>query len=165
MTETMTQRGVGLLAPTSRQDIVSQLLSAYANSFGQGDPSPSRLSPVPVDKELPPPPPRSDSLVRKPLPAFERAEERMSAKFPLRSKLNCIRVVGIQVECCTLRTNCQLLRHLAQVLVHFITALHFTLLSPRCQRLRHVSVLSLYTFAATAVAHRRAFASYPTAAC
>jgi hypothetical protein len=86
MTETMTQRGVGLFAPTSRQDVVSQLLSAYANSFGQGNPSPSRLSPAPADKALPPPPPRSDSLARKPLPAFERAEQRMSTKFPLRSK-------------------------------------------------------------------------------
>ncbi|KAL1796824.1 hypothetical protein ACET3X_005364 [Alternaria dauci] len=79
MTDVMAQQGL-LSAPASRQDIVSALLNDYGNSFGRGDASPSTYSPVPADKELPPPPPRSDSLARKPLPAALR----MQAKFQLR---------------------------------------------------------------------------------
>jgi hypothetical protein len=86
MTEVMTQQGHGLTAPSSRQDIVSALLNEYGNSFGYGDRSPSTFSPVPADKELPPPPPGSDGLKNKPLPAVERAEQRMSMKFKLRGK-------------------------------------------------------------------------------
>ena len=81
MTDVMAQRGL-LSAPASRQDIVSALLNDYGNSFGRGDASPSAYSPVPADKELPPPPPRSDSIARKPLPAALR----MQAKFQLRGK-------------------------------------------------------------------------------
>ncbi|KAF2823574.1 hypothetical protein CC86DRAFT_372506 [Ophiobolus disseminans] len=84
MTDFMAQQGYGLSAPSSRQDIVSALLSEYGNSFGHGDGSPSAFSPVPADKELPSPPPRSDSLRNKPLPAVARAEQRMSMKFQLR---------------------------------------------------------------------------------
>ncbi|KAF2030283.1 hypothetical protein EK21DRAFT_112004 [Setomelanomma holmii] len=74
----------GLTAPSSRQDVVSALLSAYGNSFEHGEVSPSSFSPVPANKELPPPPPRRDSLRNKPLPAVQRAEQRMSMKFQLR---------------------------------------------------------------------------------
>jgi hypothetical protein len=80
-------QGFGLTAPSSRQDVVSALLSAYGSSFEHSDVSPSKFSPVPVDKELPPPPPRSDSLRNKPLPAVQRAEQRMSMKFQLRGKI------------------------------------------------------------------------------
>ncbi|CAO2657442.1 Nn.00g035680.m01.CDS01 [Neocucurbitaria sp. VM-36] len=81
MTEVMAQRGLGLSAPASRQDIVSALLNDYGNSFGHDDTSPSAYSPVPASKELPPPPPpRADSLRNKPLPAVQR----MSMKFQLR---------------------------------------------------------------------------------
>ncbi|KAH7406053.1 hypothetical protein DE146DRAFT_431961 [Phaeosphaeria sp. MPI-PUGE-AT-0046c] len=83
MAEVMSQQGFGLSVPTSRQDIISQLLNDYGNSFGRGDVSSSAYSPVAVDKELPPPPPQSDSL-DKPLPAVQRAEQRMSTKFQLR---------------------------------------------------------------------------------
>ncbi|KAG9187653.1 hypothetical protein G6011_05524 [Alternaria panax] len=75
----MAQQGL-LSAPAYKQDIVSALLNDYGNSFGRGDASPSTYSPVPADKELPPPPPRSDSLARKPLPGALR----MQAKFQLR---------------------------------------------------------------------------------
>lgn len=89
MTDYLSPQGYGLSAPSSRQDIVSALLSEYGNSFGRGDGSPSNYSPVPADKELPPPPPRSDSLRNKPLPAVQRAEQRMSMKFQLRGKRIC----------------------------------------------------------------------------
>jgi hypothetical protein len=81
MTDIMAQQSM-LSAPASRQDIVSALLNDYGNSFGRGDASPSTYSPVPADKELPAPPPRSDSIARKPLPAALR----MDAKFQLRGK-------------------------------------------------------------------------------
>ena len=68
MTQVMTaQTGLGLNAPSSRQDIVSALLSDYGSSFGQDDVSPYALSPVPAVKELPPPPPPSNN--EKPLPS------------------------------------------------------------------------------------------------
>ncbi|KAH7402504.1 hypothetical protein BKA66DRAFT_564419 [Pyrenochaeta sp. MPI-SDFR-AT-0127] len=68
----MAQQGLGLSAPTSRQDVISALLNDYGNSF---------KSPVPTLKDLPPPPPpRGDSLKNKPLPAVQR----MSMKFQLR---------------------------------------------------------------------------------
>ncbi|RAR15696.1 hypothetical protein DDE83_000928 [Stemphylium lycopersici] len=79
MTDILTQQDL-LSAPSSHQDIVSALLNDYGNSFGRGDTSPSSYSPVPALKELPPPPPRSDSIARKPLPATQR----MDAKFQLR---------------------------------------------------------------------------------
>ncbi|KAH8707172.1 hypothetical protein GQ44DRAFT_491189 [Phaeosphaeriaceae sp. PMI808] len=81
MAEVAAHKGYALAAPSSRQDIISALLSDYGNSFGHDIGS---CSPVPADKDLPPPPPRSDSLRNKPLPAFERAEQRMSMKFQLR---------------------------------------------------------------------------------
>ncbi|KAH4945402.1 hypothetical protein HBI23_027680 [Parastagonospora nodorum] len=79
----MAQQGYGLTVPSSRQDVISALLNEYGNSFGRGD-GPSALSPVPTEKDLPAPPPRSDSLRNKPLPAVQRAEQRMSMKFQLR---------------------------------------------------------------------------------
>lgn len=85
MAQVMSQQGFGLSVPGSRQDVISALLNDYGNSFGRGDSSPSAYSPVPADKELPPPPPRSDSL-DKPLPAVQRAEQRMSMKFQLRGR-------------------------------------------------------------------------------
>lgn len=85
MAETMSQQGFGLSVPSSRQDVISALLNDYGNSFGRGDASSSAYSPVPSEKELPPPPPRSDSL-DKPLPAVQRAEQRMSMKFQLRGR-------------------------------------------------------------------------------
>ncbi|KAH7078959.1 hypothetical protein BKA63DRAFT_488650 [Paraphoma chrysanthemicola] len=78
------QQSYGLAAPSSRQDVVSALLSAYGSSFEHSEVSPSTFSPVQAEKELPPPPPRSDSLRNKPLPAVQRAEQRMSMKFQLR---------------------------------------------------------------------------------
>jgi hypothetical protein len=84
MTDVMAQQGYGLSVPNSRQDVISALLNEYSTSFGRGDGA-SALSPVPADKELPPPP-RSDSLKNKPLPAVQRAEQRMSMKFQLRGK-------------------------------------------------------------------------------
>jgi hypothetical protein len=91
MAEVMAQQGFGLGVPASRQDVVSALLNDYGNSFGRDDASsPSAFSPVPADKELPPPPPpRSDGMRNKPLPAVQRAEQRMSAKFQLRGKRIC----------------------------------------------------------------------------
>ncbi|KAF1833814.1 hypothetical protein BDW02DRAFT_360939 [Decorospora gaudefroyi] len=82
MTEIMPQQAQQALlsAPSTRQDIVSALLNDYGNSFGRGDASPSAYSPVPALKELPPPPPQSDSIMRKPLPAVQR----MDMKFQLR---------------------------------------------------------------------------------
>lgn len=85
MAEVMSQQGFGLSVPGSRQDVISALLNDYGNSFGRGDVSSSSYSPVLADKELPPPPPRSDSL-DKPLPAVQRAEQRMSMKFQLRGR-------------------------------------------------------------------------------
>lgn len=88
MADIMAQPGLGLTAPTSRQDIISALLNDYGNSFGRGDASSSDYySPVPALKELPlppPPPPRSDSIKidRKPLPAVQR----MNMKFQLRDE-------------------------------------------------------------------------------
>jgi hypothetical protein len=86
------RQNIGLSAPQSRQDIVSALLTQYGNSFASDGTSPSgsAFSPVPADKELPPPPPGSDSMRNKPLPAVQRAEQRMSTKFQLRSKLTFI---------------------------------------------------------------------------
>jgi hypothetical protein len=63
MTDIMAQPGLGLTAPSSRQDIVSALLNDYGNGFE----SPYGFSPVPALKELPPPPPASDDD-EKPLP-------------------------------------------------------------------------------------------------
>jgi hypothetical protein len=81
MTEIIAQHSQ-LNAPSSRQDIVSALLNDYGNSFGNGDASPSAYSPVPALKELPTLPPRSNSIMRKPLPAVQR----MNMKFQLRGK-------------------------------------------------------------------------------
>jgi hypothetical protein len=84
MTTNITVQQTLAITPSSRQDIVSALLSDYGNSFEPGDTSPSLYSPALANKELPlpPPPPRSDSIVRKPVPASER----MDAKFQLRGK-------------------------------------------------------------------------------
>ena len=58
MTTLVSQPGLGLTAPSSRQDIISALLNEYGNSFG-GDTSPyNNYSPIPALKELPPPPPK-----------------------------------------------------------------------------------------------------------
>lgn len=84
MTEVMVRQALALSPPSSRQDIVSALLSDYGNSFGHDDASPTTYSPIPPLKDLPPPPPppRTDSLKNKPLPAVQR----MSMKFQLRGK-------------------------------------------------------------------------------
>ncbi|KAH7563193.1 hypothetical protein J3E72DRAFT_244525 [Bipolaris maydis] len=79
MSDITTQHTLAI-TPSSRQDIVSALLSDYGNSFEPDGRSPSVYSPASVTKELPPPPPRSDSIARKPVPASER----MDAKFQLR---------------------------------------------------------------------------------
>ncbi|KAF2751692.1 hypothetical protein M011DRAFT_454623 [Sporormia fimetaria CBS 119925] len=55
MTQVMTQPGLSLSVPTSRQDIISALLNDYGTSFGEADGY--GLSPQPNIKELPPPPP------------------------------------------------------------------------------------------------------------
>ncbi|KAH7126754.1 hypothetical protein B0J11DRAFT_285406 [Dendryphion nanum] len=60
MASIISQPGLGLTAPSSRQDIISALLNDYGNSFG-ADTSPySSYSPNPALKELPPPPPKDD---------------------------------------------------------------------------------------------------------
>ncbi|KAL5117770.1 hypothetical protein ACEQ8H_004380 [Pleosporales sp. CAS-2024a] len=82
MTHVMAQQSHGLSVPSSRRDVISALLHDYGTSFGRGDGS-SALSPVPAEKDLPRPPP-SDILRNKPLPAVQRAEQRMSTKFQLR---------------------------------------------------------------------------------
>ncbi|EMD65472.1 hypothetical protein GGP41_010357 [Bipolaris sorokiniana] len=79
MSDIITQHTLAI-TPSSRQDIVSALLSDYGNSFEPDGKSPSVYSPTSATKELPPPPPRSDSIARKPVPASER----MDAKFQLR---------------------------------------------------------------------------------
>ena len=81
MSDIITQHTLAI-TPSSRQDIVSALLSDYGNSFEPDGKSPSVYSPTSATKELPPPPPRSDSIARKPVPASER----MDAKFQLRGE-------------------------------------------------------------------------------
>jgi hypothetical protein len=56
MTQVMNRPGLGLTAPSSRQDVISALLNDYGNSFGSGDES----SYASAFKELPPPPPESN---------------------------------------------------------------------------------------------------------
>ncbi|KAJ8110288.1 hypothetical protein OPT61_g6835 [Boeremia exigua] len=81
MTEVMYQQGSGLAAPSSRQDVVSELLDdyTYEQSYNAEDVS-SKSSLAPAFKELPPPPPRTDSL-RDPK---AEAIQRMNTKFQLR---------------------------------------------------------------------------------
>jgi hypothetical protein len=86
MAQVMARQVLGLSAPSSRQDIVSALLNDYGCSFEHDDASPSAFSPVRADKELPSPPGSSNSMKNKPLPAVQRAEQRMSTKFQLRGK-------------------------------------------------------------------------------
>lgn len=69
MTDVMAQQGLGLNTPTSRQDVVSALLNDYYASS-------SPLSPA--FKELPSPPPGSESTTL--------AVQRMNKKFQLRGK-------------------------------------------------------------------------------
>ncbi|KAF2867267.1 hypothetical protein BDV95DRAFT_188781 [Massariosphaeria phaeospora] len=79
MTDIMAQPGLGLTAPSSRQDVISALLNDYGNSFGQANSSSpySLYSPVPAMKELPPPPPDGDGKLYYP-PSM------MSMRFQLR---------------------------------------------------------------------------------
>ncbi|KAF2021868.1 hypothetical protein BU24DRAFT_31113 [Aaosphaeria arxii CBS 175.79] len=64
MTDIMARPGVGLSAPSSRQDVISALLNDYGTSFGREDASSFDYPLSPEYKELPPPP-TSDE---KPLP-------------------------------------------------------------------------------------------------
>ncbi|KAF2632559.1 hypothetical protein BU25DRAFT_417183 [Macroventuria anomochaeta] len=81
MTEVMAQQGVTLAAPSSRHDVVSELLDNYTcgDSYDAEDVSP-KSSLAPAFKELPSPPPRTDSL-RDPK---AKAIQRMHTKFQLR---------------------------------------------------------------------------------
>lgn len=71
-----------LTAPSSRQDVVSELLDdyTYEDSYSEEGVSP-QSGLAPAFKELPPPP-RTDSL-RDPK---AEAVQRMNTKFPLRGK-------------------------------------------------------------------------------
>ena len=89
MAEIMAQQGAALNAPTSRQDVVSELLDdyTYEDSYDEEEVSP-KSSLAPAFKELPPPPPRTDSLRDPKAEAFQR----MNTKFQLRGKrVPCIR--------------------------------------------------------------------------
>lgn len=86
MAEVMHQHESALAAPSSRQDVVSELLDdydyTYEDAYNVEDVSPnSKLAPA--FKELPPPPPRTDSL----RDAKAEAIQRMNTKFQLRGKL------------------------------------------------------------------------------
>jgi hypothetical protein len=83
MTEVMAQQAAALAAPSSRHDVVNELLDdyIYEDSYDTEDVSP-KSSLAPGFKELPPPPPRTDSL-RDPK---AEAIQRMNAKFQLRGK-------------------------------------------------------------------------------
>jgi hypothetical protein len=80
MAEVMAQQGAGLAAPTSRQDVVSELLDDYTYDAEDMSPKSNLSSPF---KELPPPP-RTDSF-RDPK---AEAIQRMNTKFQLRGKLS-----------------------------------------------------------------------------
>lgn len=90
MAEVMAQQGASLGAPSSRQDVVSELLDdyTYEDSYDVEDMSP-KASLAPAFKELPPPPPRTDSL-RDPK---AEAIQRMNTKFQLRGKQFSLHVV------------------------------------------------------------------------
>ena len=83
MTEVMAQQGAALVAPSSRHDVVSELLDdyTYEDSYDTGDVSPKSAL-APTFKDLPPPPPQTESL-RDPK---AEAIQRMNAKFQLRGK-------------------------------------------------------------------------------
>lgn len=83
MTEVFNQQGAALAAPQSRQDVVSELLDeyTYGDVYNTEDASP-KSSLAPAFKELPPPPPRTDSL----RDAKAEAIQRMNTKFQLRGK-------------------------------------------------------------------------------
>ena len=83
MTEVMARQEAALAAPSSRQDVVSELLDEYTyeDFYNAEDVSP-KSSLAPAFKELPPPPPRTDSL-RDPK---AEAIQRMNARFQLRGK-------------------------------------------------------------------------------
>ena len=78
MAEVMAQRGAALAAPSSRQDVVSELLDDYTYDAEDVSLKSSLSSPF---KELPPPP-RTDSL-RDPK---AEAIQRMNTKFQLRGE-------------------------------------------------------------------------------
>ncbi|KAJ4992734.1 hypothetical protein SVAN01_01780 [Stagonosporopsis vannaccii] len=81
MTEVMNQHAAALTASSSRQDVVSELLDdyTYEDAYDVEDASP-QSSLAPAFKELPPPPPRTDSL----RDAKAEAIQRMNTKFQLR---------------------------------------------------------------------------------
>ena len=83
MTEVMAQQRAALAAPASRHDVVSELLDdyTYEDSYDAEDLSPKSTL-APAFKELPSPPPRTDSL-RDPK---AEAIQRMNTKFQLRGK-------------------------------------------------------------------------------
>lgn len=83
MTEVMVQQGAALAAPSSRHDVVSELLDdyTYEDSYDTADVSPKSAL-APTLKDLPPHPPRTESL-RDPK---AEAIQRMNAKFQLRGK-------------------------------------------------------------------------------
>jgi hypothetical protein len=92
MAEIMTQQGAALAAPSSRQDVVSELLDDYTYDAEDMSPKSSRS---PAFKELPPPP-RTDSF-RDPK---AEAIQRMNTKFQLRGKPNpCISRVEAPEGC------------------------------------------------------------------
>lgn len=83
MTEVMNHYGAVLAAPSSRQDVVSELLDdyTYGDEYDVEEVSPESTL-APAFKELPPPPPRTDSL----RDAKAEAIQRMNTKFQLRGK-------------------------------------------------------------------------------
>lgn len=82
MAEIMAHQGASLIAPASRQDVVSELLDDYTyETYDAEDVSP-KSGLAPAFKDLPLPPPRTDSL-RDPK---AEAIQRMNTKFQLRGK-------------------------------------------------------------------------------
>lgn len=83
MAEVMAQQGAALAAPSSRHDVVSELLDdyTYEDSYDTGDVSP-RSALAPAFKELPQPPPRTEPI----RDSKAEAIQRMNAKFQLRGK-------------------------------------------------------------------------------
>lgn len=89
----MPQQSLGVPAAFSRKDIISELLDAYAYNDECGETSPTTLAPT--YKELPPHPPRSDSL-RDPK---QEAIQRMNTQFQLRGKQALLLRYANQVVC------------------------------------------------------------------
>jgi hypothetical protein len=83
MSEVMTQHGATLVAPTSRQDVVSELLDDYTydESYDAEDMS-LQSGLAPAFNELPQHPPRAESIKDPKAEAYQR----MNTKFQLRGK-------------------------------------------------------------------------------